>query len=139
MTRWGEAYTIQHTAKSNQARWVVQLPNGVIKYEHILVWEAAHGPLPEGWVIHHKNGDPLDNTLENLQAMPRGTHTSLHMREIMRSHSIVDGVEGKVCRDCKNWKPLPEFPRNGRSRVGTVVYRPVCAACYALQQRHARE
>jgi hypothetical protein len=139
MTPWGEAYTTQHTAKSNQARWVVRLPTGVIKYEHILVWEAAHGPLPRGWVIHHKDGDPLNNALENLQAMPKGAHTRMHRRQQMLSHSIVSGIEGKVCHACKTWKPLPEFPRNGRSRIGTIVYRPACSSCYARQQRLERE
>jgi len=46
--------------------------------EHRLVWEAAHGPLPKGWVVHHRNGDGLDNRLENLQAMPHGEHDRLH-------------------------------------------------------------
>lgn len=49
-------------------------------YEHRLIWEAAHGPLPDGWVVHHINGDRSDNRLENLEAMPAEEHGRLHAR-----------------------------------------------------------
>ena len=42
--------------------------------EHRVVWEAANGKIPLGWVIHHLNGDKGDNRLENLIAMPRKEH-----------------------------------------------------------------
>lgn len=49
--------------------------------EHRLVWEAEHGPIPKGHSIHHENGDRLDNRLENLELMPRGSHSTLHNRQ----------------------------------------------------------
>ncbi len=36
MTELGEAYTVQHTAKSDEARWAVGLSDGSIEYDHIL-------------------------------------------------------------------------------------------------------
>ena len=43
--------------------------------EHILVWETAHEqPLPQGWIIHHLNGDTMDNRSENLVASPSRNH-----------------------------------------------------------------
>ena len=45
---------------------------------HRTVWEANHGPIPEGSVIHHKSGDRLDNRIENLELISRGGHASLH-------------------------------------------------------------
>jgi len=35
--------------------------------EHRLIWEQAHGPIPEGCTIHHRNGNRLDNRLCNLE------------------------------------------------------------------------
>jgi len=46
--------------------------------EHRLVWEAANGPIPEGFIIHHRNGVKDDNRLENLEAMPRKKHNHRH-------------------------------------------------------------
>ena len=35
------------------------------------VWEQAHGPIPEGGVIRHINGDTLDDRLENLELLTK--------------------------------------------------------------------
>ena len=46
--------------------------------EHRLVWIAAHGPIPDGYIIHHKNRDRTDNRLENLEMLPQGLHRRGH-------------------------------------------------------------
>ncbi|AAO73153.1 gene 3.8 protein [Pseudomonas phage gh-1] len=34
---------------------------------HVKVWEEAHGPVPKGMHVDHRNGDIHDNRLENLR------------------------------------------------------------------------
>lgn len=34
-------------------------------------WQAAHGPIPKGWLVHPLNGDGTDDRIENLAAVPR--------------------------------------------------------------------
>jgi hypothetical protein len=51
------------------------------QFEHRRVWEQAHGPIPAGHVIHHVNGDKLDNRIENLSLMRREQHTHDHKRD----------------------------------------------------------
>lgn len=47
-------------------------------FEHILVWEEAHGkPLPEGWIIHHLNGVQADNRPQNLAGMSTTKHSHI--------------------------------------------------------------
>jgi len=47
--------------------------------EHILIWEAAYSALPIGWVIHHLNGNRLDNRVCNLWAFRNNSeHISFH-------------------------------------------------------------
>ena len=48
------------------------------KYLHRLIYEKHNGKLEKGMVVHHKNGNKLDNSIENLIAMPMGEHVSLH-------------------------------------------------------------
>jgi hypothetical protein len=42
------------------------MPDGSRVYEHRQVWEDAHGPIPDGAHIHHIDGDPTNNGLDNL-------------------------------------------------------------------------
>lgn len=54
--------------------------NGKLKPKHEAVvldytgWER----IPEGYVVHHINQNPLDNRLENLAVIERGKHSALH-------------------------------------------------------------
>ena len=47
---------------------------------HRACWEAYHGPIPDGCVVHHENGDVADNDIENLACMDAAEHTSMHIR-----------------------------------------------------------
>ncbi len=51
--------------------------SGYILRSH-LVWEAHHGPLVEGLLIHHGNGKPSEDEIENLEALTKGDHARLH-------------------------------------------------------------
>jgi len=46
-----------------------------------VVWEAAHGPMPDGWIVHHIDGDPLNDAIENLEAVSRADHLRRHRKE----------------------------------------------------------
>ncbi|MBA7544436.1 hypothetical protein ES705_36792 [subsurface metagenome] len=40
-----------------------------------IAWEKEYGrPLPQGWIVRHVDGDPLNDAPENLVAMSRGQH-----------------------------------------------------------------
>jgi len=42
---------------------------------HRMIFEAFHGPIEEGRVIDHIDGNPLHNNLENLQAISQSENT----------------------------------------------------------------
>lgn len=49
---------------------------------HQKVWLEHHGWLPD-WkgkreIIHHKDGDKLNNSIENLEVMTQAEHVRLH-------------------------------------------------------------
>lgn len=47
--------------------------------EHRLIWETAHGvELKRSDFIHHIDGNPANNALDNLQRMTQKEHADLH-------------------------------------------------------------
>ena len=48
------------------------------KLLHRLIFEKFYGYLPDDYFIHHKNGNPLDNCILNLQLMDKSEHSKLH-------------------------------------------------------------
>lgn len=43
---------------------------------HRDVWQGAFGPIPSGCHIHHRDHDPKNNLLANLECMPASQHLS---------------------------------------------------------------
>ena len=52
--------------------------------EHRYVWETANGEIPDGYQIHHVNGNKKDNRLENLMIMTNSEHQTLHNKNKKR-------------------------------------------------------
>lgn len=57
-------------------------PRVWVKIAEPNVWRErarlVYGPAPRGHVIHHINGDSLDDRPENLQALTRAEHAAVH-------------------------------------------------------------
>lgn len=45
---------------------------------HRIVYTLAHGFIPKDWVIHHIDGDKLNNDIDNLIAIPDLVHELIH-------------------------------------------------------------
>src|SRR3990167_8562415 len=52
---------------------------------HRQIWIDNNGEIPKGFVIHHIDGDSLNNDIENLECLSAKEHASNHMREPARA------------------------------------------------------
>ena len=52
----------------------------VKKYYHRYLWEQTFGEIPTDFQIHHKDGNKLNNDIDNLECVPSFYHNSLHHR-----------------------------------------------------------
>jgi len=45
---------------------------------HREIWRHHNGEIPEGHVVHHKDGDPTNNDIENLECLTPREHAERH-------------------------------------------------------------
>uniref|UniRef100_A0A6M3K7A0 Putative homing endonuclease n=1 Tax=viral metagenome TaxID=1070528 RepID=A0A6M3K7A0_9ZZZZ len=48
---------------------------------HRARWESFHGSIPANYVIHHRDGNRLNNEIHNLGCRPNGEHVRMHWHE----------------------------------------------------------
>ena len=69
---------VRHKRRGDTRAWVKVAEPNVWRERAVVVWESVNGPRPRGLVIHHINGDPLDDRPENLVALTRAEHVAVH-------------------------------------------------------------
>lgn len=94
-------------AKNGYAQIVVALDDPLIAmadargriYEHRLVMARHIGrPLASSEQVHHRNGDKLDNRIENLILMDLAEHAAAHKREVLTLRARVQELERELER-----------------------------------------
>lgn len=66
---------------SKRGYYEIYIPQIGFKKEHHIIWEQHNGKIPEGAIIHHINGNPLDNRIENLMMFPNNAaHMAYHYK-----------------------------------------------------------
>ncbi len=61
------------------------------QYEHRVVWEQANGPIPDGFMVDHINGDGRDNRLVNLRLVDHSDNAK-NAKRYSTNKSGVTGV-----------------------------------------------
>lgn len=100
---------------------------------HRAVWEHAHGAIPVGKHVHHKDGDPLNNDIGNLELRDGREHLSEHAsapgRADLSRRSL--GVAREAARVWHGSEEGRAWHReHGRATwVGRAMHECVCVVC----------
>ena len=54
------------------------------KMLHRVIWEEKNGEIPKWYVIHHKDHNSLNNSIDNLEIMEKSLHCSYHTKEMFK-------------------------------------------------------
>ncbi len=99
---------------------------------HTLVAERALGkPLPSGALVHHADGDKLNNDPTNLVICPDDSyHQLLHKR--MRAVAACGNPSFRICTFCKRYDDPAAMAFSGRQH-----YHAICQREYRRERRVA--
>lgn len=86
--------------------------NGANEALHRRVWEDAHGPIPLGYVVHHKDGVTGNNSLGNLECLTTAEHGAEHRYS---EHPLAAYKRG--------------WAKNNRTPARKAPTKYTCAAC----------
>lgn len=95
-------------------RYVCVAVNGVVKYQHVAVAEAALGrALPKGAVVHHVDGNKANNHPGNLVICEsQSYHLLLHARARVQAAGGDPNTQ-KICSRCRAVKGFDCFHKKG--------------------------
>lgn len=103
--------------------------NGPERALHRLVWEHHNGPIPPDHHIHHRDRNPSNNDITNLECMLGSEHHRMHFREF-----AVPGFDDEAQKKARVWHSSPEgreWHRQHAIRVAEGLPSVVmtCAVC----------
>lgn len=120
----------------------MKLGNKVMR-NHRAVWTMTYGPIPKGYIVHHRNGNKGDNRLENLELMTFSEHSRLHLNSndsVLRKRTR----EARSIAAKKGWEKHPAVhgicEECGKEWTGSFNFRRFCSeACEARSLRKRKK
>lgn len=111
------------TFHKSRNRYLISTEDGRID-EHRYVMEQYLGrELERGEVVHHMDGNPLNNNIENLELMSNGSHSKLHHTGSKRTGKTRNNISNalkdrnprpiklteKEVREIRSWYSLGDY------------------------------
>jgi len=82
----GKAERIHEVVKFNGESYYINKVHGYRRSKddkilHREKWKFYRGEIPEGYVVHHKDGVKENNKMSNLELIEWGLHTAIHNKQ----------------------------------------------------------
>lgn len=106
---------------------------------HRIIWECVNGEIPKGYDIHHKDENPSNNSIYNLELIEHRNHMALHrigkvnikhmnkLKKINSKKVMQFTLDGELV---KIWDSTMDAERNGFSS------RKICDCCNGRNKTH---
>lgn len=109
-------------------RFILCRDGSKFPYARAVMWAHAGRELAEHEVVHHRNGDTLDDRIENLALLDRGAHMNEHRDDLERAR---DAARPRHCPQGHEFTPENTYrsPQGWRS----------CRTCNREKARLKRE
>lgn len=139
----GEAFRRYPESANENCALYFRSQNG--RYLHRVVWETERGPIPDGWQIHHRDGDPGNNAIDNLECLPPSEHASEHFSEerAERARKHVDTIRHLAAAWHKGQAGREWHRRHATSAWRSVPFRECkceqCGAAFKTRATHGNE
>lgn len=107
---------------------------------HRDVWKCYYGEIPDGCVIHHRDNNPANNTIDNLQCLTKVEHRRLHNGQLGERTCVICGktfltrldYPGKTCsKKCEN-----AYRYRNKTIVCTCA---ICGAEFTARENRPRQ
>lgn len=99
--------------KTGMGYWLSSKPNGwdAPKRLHVYVWEKHKGTISTGYAIHHKDHNPDNNEIENLEMVKISDHARYHvnlrdkeeLKDILNEKARPKAVEWHKSEEGREW------------------------------------
>lgn len=123
--------------------------NGKRKRLHVYVWEFYNGDVEKGYQIHHKDGNKMNNEIDNLMMMSKKEHINYHAKNISETTKakLRKNLIEKAIPKAKAWHSSPEglawHSEHGKEIFKNLEYKEyVCTNCgkiFATKARYSDE
>lgn len=128
----GVRYKRNPDGKQRAHRVYYAAPRGTKpSFLHRAIWEAHHGPIPQGAHIHHQDDDPFNNDPANLALVYPKEHGEAHaatFRDARRAH--IDSIRHLAVEWHGSEEGRAWHSEHGRdSWVGREPIEKQCATC----------
>jgi hypothetical protein len=141
-TRFRRYPESQDASLRNYFRPPIHIAMRGVESLHREIWKAERGPIPPGWHVHHIDGNPLNNSLDNLECLPEAEHLSHHGNQecSARKREHLDSIRHLAAA----WHSSPEgiawHKEHGRSTWEThEAEQRTCELCGVLYLTKARQ
>lgn len=106
-----ELVVLNRTRRGSRYAGIKLSINSNYQMEHRFLYENVYGKIPDGYDIHHVDGDSYNNNIDNLVCISQVDHAK-----------ITTYSNGKGTSSHTNNRPLPKELKTGYKETATVVY-----------------